>query len=137
MLGVNNCCDARAANIGFAVPAETIEDVVAELKSSGRVLRATLDVTVKRTIVPVDGKNVEGLQVVKAPKASDSRFRPGDVILRIGGTRVRHPHDIFGLLTKECIGRATAIEVVRGGERRRLTVHPRELRVVGAEGTRS
>jgi len=136
VLGVNNCCDARAANIGFAVPAETIEKVVAELKSSGRVVRATLDVTVKRVVVPVDGRNLEGLQVVKAPKGPGARFKPGDVILRIAGTRVRHPHDIFGLLTKDCIGQATPIDVVRGGERRRLTVHPRELRVVGAEGNR-
>ena len=128
VLGANNCCDARAANIGFAVPAETIEAVVAELKKSGRVVRATLDVTVKRAVVPVEGKNLEGLQVVKAPKGSGGRFRPGDVILRIGGTRVRQPHDIFSLLTKECIGRPTAIEVIRGGERRQLTVHPRELR---------
>jgi len=128
VLGANNCCDARAANIGFAVPAETIEAVVAELKKTGRVVRATLDVTVKRAVVPVEGKNLEGLQVVKAPKGADGRFRPGDVILRIGGTRVRHPHDIFSLLTKDCIGRPTAIEVVRRGERHQLTVNPRELR---------
>jgi len=128
VLGANNCCDARAANIGFAVPAETIEAVVAELKKTGRVVRATLDVTVKRAVVPVEGKNLAGLQVVKAPKSADGRFRPGDVILRIGGTRVRHPHDIFSLLTKDCIGRPTAIEVVRRGERHQLTVNPRELR---------
>src|SRR5512133_279341 len=35
VLGANNCADARAANIGFAVPAETIETVVTELKRSG------------------------------------------------------------------------------------------------------
>ncbi len=128
VLGANNCCDARAANIGFAIPAETISSVVAELKKSGRVVRATLDVTVKRTVVPVDGKNVEGLQVVKTPKGGNGHFRPGDVILRIGGTRVRQPHDIFSLLTSDCIGRPTEIEVVRGGERRQLTVQPRELR---------
>ncbi len=128
VLGANTCCDARAANIGFAVPAATIAEVVDELKRSGRVVRATLDVTVKRIVVPVEGRNVEGLQVVKAPRSSDGRIRPGDVILRIGGTRVRHPHDIFTLLTKDRIGRPTAIEVVRRGERHHLTVHPRELR---------
>jgi S1-C subfamily serine protease len=66
--------------------------------------------------------------VVKTPKGADGHIRPGDVILRIGGTRVRQPHDIFSLLTSDCIGRPTAIEVVRGGERHQLTVEPRELR---------
>jgi S1-C subfamily serine protease len=128
VLGANNCCDARAANIGFAVPAETIQAVLADLQKSGRVVRATLDVTVTRANVAVEGKTLAGLQVVKAPKGPGAHFRPGDVILRIGGRRVRHPHDIFSLLTKDCIGRPMPIEVVRRGERRQLTVHPRELR---------
>jgi serine protease Do len=128
VIGVSVRKDRQADNVGFAIPAETVREVVAELMASGRVRRASLGVTVRKGSVSIGGRTVEGVEVVDAPSTRSPGFRRGDLIVRIARTKVKDVTDVVRMLGGDRIGQSTTVELVRHGKRRTLVVRPRELR---------
>ena len=81
MIGINsqiatNGTDANSG-VGFAVPIDTVKQVVPQLKADGKIDRAWLGVSTSDA-APRDGAVVQ--QVTGAP-AQKAGLRPGDVIL--------------------------------------------------------
>jgi serine protease Do len=71
--------------IGFAFPIDVVAQAVEQLRTTGRVRRATLGIVVRTLPGEV------GLQVVRFAEDSPGRragLREGDVILKVDGTRV-------------------------------------------------
>lgn len=128
VIGVTVRKDQQADNVGFAIPADTVREVVAELMASGEVKRASLGVSVKKGTASLDGHELHGVEVVEVPSVRSSSFKPGDLIIRIARTPVRDVTDVVRLLTADRIGKALAVQVVRRGRRFTLTIKPSELR---------
>ncbi len=128
VIGVSVRKDQQADNVGFAIPAETVRDVVAELLTSGEVKRASLGISVKKGTASVDGREIAGVEVVEVAPAHTRSFQRGDVIVRIGKTPVANVTDIMRVLTGDRIGHALSVVLVRRGERRTIVVRPHELR---------
>ncbi len=127
VLGINMCVDPRAQDISFAVPADTIRYVSAELIAYGRVERAALGVAVAARVVELAGGAEHRLAVAAARTTVAGDLRPGDVLLRIGGREVRNHGDLFRLLNRECIGRPTEVQLLRDGRPLTVTVMPGRL----------
>jgi len=127
VLGINMCIDPRAQEIGFAVPADTVEYVARELIMYGRVERAALGVTVAAQVVELAGGPEHRLAVTAVQGTVAGDLRPGDVLLRIAGREVTNRGDLFRLLSRECIGRPIAVEVLRDGRCATVAVRPGRL----------
>jgi S1-C subfamily serine protease len=126
VVGVNECGRTDGQNINFAVPADTTRSIASELIDYGEVKRAALGIVVVPNRVSIDGQSLRRL-VVRETKDSDSRFRPGDVLLRVGATQISDKGDLFRSLSRDLIGTPTVVQIVRDGQPVALQVVPAEV----------
>ena len=125
--------------IGFAIPASTAQDVIAELMEDGAVSRGWLGVRIQ----PVDkdiaaslGVDAEGgalvSEVLEGSPADAAGLRAGDVILSVDGEAIDQPRHLSRLIASLDADSQRRIRVWRGGSERTLTVSLGEL--PGEEG---
>jgi putative serine protease PepD len=106
--------------IGFAVPANTVRQVVPRLERGGSIKRAYLGVSTQ------PGINVSGAQVAAvAPggPAASAGVAIDDVIVSVDGKEIVAPEDISAAIESRKPGDEIPIEVQHGGATR--TVHVR------------
>ncbi len=114
--------------IGFAVPSNTVRDVVPTLSTGKAIERPFLGV---KTSPPADGS--EGAQLAEVTPggpASASGLRGpaflggsgGDVIVAIDGKRVTSPEDVSGAIATKAPGDQIEIEVRRSGDLAKVPV---------------
>ena len=127
VIGVTTLLDSESGDIGLAIPVETVRVVVPELMKHGRVVRATLGVSIAKRTRVVDGESTDGLEVVRLTRLRGQALKVGDFLVRVGGISVPDPPALFGVLRGECIGHRTAVDVVRQGRLRTITVRPWRL----------
>jgi S1-C subfamily serine protease len=127
VIGVTTLLDSESPYIGLAIPAETVGAVVPQLLALGRVDRATIGVSVAKRTAIVNGQEATGLEVVRITRQRGQVLKAGDVILRVAEQPVPDPPALFALLGGDRIGRATPVEVLRGGRRVGVTVKPWRL----------
>jgi S1-C subfamily serine protease len=130
VLGMN--CSALARGAPLTIPNATLDRVVNALLTRGHVARAYLGVAMQP--VRLTRSVAERLQLADAPRGvlvvmveSDSPadragLLVGDVIVSAGGTSVADPQDVAELLGRESVGGTLELSVVRGAERRSVTV---------------
>jgi len=95
--------------------------------ANGRVDRATLGVSVTKRVASAGGLEVSGLEVVRLLRQRGQPLKAGDIIVSVAGRPVPDPPALFALLGGDRVGRATPVEVVRGGRRLSVTVTPWRL----------
>ena len=130
LIGVNAAIASPSgayAGIGFAIPVDTVNEVVTQLIRRGSIPRP------ESGIVPAEDVWAQRLRVsgvliaaVKGP-AAEAGLRPlrglgggqfsGDVIVAIDGQPVRQRADVEKIIAKSKPGDAITVTVLRGGER--------------------
>jgi S1-C subfamily serine protease len=108
--------------IGFAIPSNTVRQVVPLLERGKRVPHAWLGV--RNTGTPPGGGNGAGAQVVQVVPGSPGEragIRPGDVITDIDGHAVQDGEDLSGQLAGHRPGDTVTLQVQRNGQT--LTLH--------------
>ena len=103
--------------IGFAVPANTVADVVPRLERGETIQRPFLGVS---TTQGSGGALVR--EVTGGGPAADAGVRAGDVIVQVGGDRVQAPDDVAAAIQDMRPGQTVELEVRRGGDSRTLDV---------------
>ena len=103
--------------IGFAVPANTVRDVVPRLSRGEPIVRPYLGVT---TAPAPRGAAIQA--VLPGAPAEREGLRAGDVIVRIDGREVDEPEDVSDAVSAHRPGDEIEVEVMRDGERRTITV---------------
>jgi putative serine protease PepD len=124
VIGVNAAILTASAGggsvgIGFAVPSNTLREIVPRLESGGKIDRAYLGVSTSENqsgLGAYVGKLVPG-----APAASGG-VRVGDTIVAVGGQPVTIPEDISVAIEDRRPGQTVAVEVQRAGSRKTLHV---------------
>ncbi len=106
-----------SVGIGFAVPANTVADVVPRLERGETIQRPFLGVS---TSQGSGGALVR--EVTAGGPAADAGVRTGDVIVRVGGDRVQEPDDVAGAIQDMRPGQTVELELRRGGDTRTLQV---------------
>ncbi len=127
VIGITTLLDSESPYIGLAIPSETVLAVVPQLLARGRVDRATLGVSVMKRTAVVGGREMTGLEVVRITRPKGQLLKAGDVIVAVARQPVPEPKALFALLGGERIGRATPLEVIRGGRLVRVSVTPGKL----------
>jgi S1-C subfamily serine protease len=147
VIGVNSQIETRSGGnvgIGFAVPSNTVQSVVAQLLRSGRVDRAYLGVYARPVSadlarlfrLPVDtGLLVES--VASGSGADDAGLRGGDeqvvvsgesyrlggdLVVAADGRRVTSVEELRDILAEHSPGDSIELEVYRDGAKRTVTV---------------
>jgi putative serine protease PepD len=103
--------------IGFAVPSNTVRDVIPRLERGETIRRPYLGVS---TAAAAGGARVQ--EATAGAPAADAGLRAGDVIVAVGGEPVREPDDVAAAIQDRRPGESIAIEIERGGDRRTLDV---------------
>lgn len=136
LIGVNTQIaspSGASAGIGFAVPADTVNEVVPQLIAHGRVIRPRLGITPAQEGV-VRRLGLTGVLVLEvqegtgAAKAGlrgtrwerDGSIALGDVVVGVAGKRVASYDDLVSALEKQKIGDTVPVRVLRDG--REITV---------------
>ena len=143
LLGVNTAIYSPSgayAGIGFAVPVDTVHDIVPQLIAHGRVVRPGLGIHIGADNFSRKWK-IKGVVVIDVPEGSaaansgligtraDNRGRwvLGDIIVGINGQPVRVMADLFGELDKFKVGDQVTLEVENAGKRRSVEIVLQDL----------
>jgi len=123
VIGVNSqiaASDARQnSGVGFAVPVDTVNDVVPQLIEGGDIERAYLGVST--TLDPSDEGAVVAA-IAQGGPASDSELRTGDRITAVEGREIHEPEDLSSAVLDHKPGDRIELTVVRDGKRRTIDV---------------
>ncbi|MGW0789724.1 S1C family serine protease [Streptomyces sp. NPDC002911] len=110
---------SAAPGIGFAIPVSTVRTVADQIIKSGRVTdsgRAAMDIT-GRTVVD-DEYQPAGVAIVSVEKggaAEKAGLRAGDIITRIGDTRITTITSLSEALAGDKPGQEVRVAYTRGG----------------------
>ncbi len=143
VIGVNTAIlspSGGSVGVGFALPSQVAQPIVAELRRSGDVVRGWLGVTVQ----PVTRKLAEGLDlpqdegaiigsVAEGGPAARAGLQSGDVIVAMNGEPVRDSSQLAWRVSQTDPGTEVAFTLYRNGERRSVTVALGRLDEGGAE----
>ncbi len=121
VIGVNSQIQTGGSQgnvgIGFAVPSNTVADVVPRLERGERIARPFLGVS---TAAGSSGAVVR--EVTAGGPAADAGLRTGDVIVAVAGETVDEPDDVAGAVQDLRPGERVTVEVRRGGSTETLDV---------------
>lgn len=135
VVGVNTAVILPAQGICFAVGINTAKLVVAQLLAEGRVRRARIGVAgqtvpLRRMAIRQHSLDVQGgilvLSVESGSPAERAGLAGGDVIVALNGAAVAGIDDLHRLLPAEAIGVPMPVVIVRGTDKRELTIVPDE-----------
>jgi len=127
-LGMATAGLSRTAVI--AIPPETLDRVVNEILTKGKVSRGYLGVGLQPVPLPADlseklqaGRTgVIVLSVEPGGPAHAGGIVIGDVVLKIAGRQVTDLSDVQSALGPDAVGTTAPVDLLRGGERRTLDV---------------
>jgi S1-C subfamily serine protease len=115
--------------VSLAVPAETVRRIVGSLRERGAVKKGYLGIGTYGVRLPsaleASAGQAYGLIVLSVQPDSPAErggLLLGDVLVSLGGSRVQGVADLAPLLDEERVGEEMPVEVLRGGELRRLRV---------------
>ena len=127
VIGVNSQIESPNASgsgqagnvgIGFAIPADTVRSVVAQLRASGKASHAYLGVSTQ----DASGAGAQVAQVTSGGPAAAGGLRAGDVITSVGGKAVDDSTALSALVDEHKAGDSVQVEVTRSGAKKTLTV---------------
>jgi putative serine protease PepD len=105
--------------IGFAVPSNTVRQVVPQLSSGATIRRAYLGVSSE---TDSGGRGAHIRAIVPGSPAERGGLLPRDIVSAIDGQPVRSSQDVVGAMASRRPGEEVDIEVRRGGTERSLRV---------------
>ncbi|MGE0616752.1 MAG: S1C family serine protease [Bacteriovoracia bacterium] len=133
IIGINDAILAQAQGIGFAIPANAIRPVLAQLRVNGRVDRGYLGIQLSNAAPSPammdrfeDGTAAATPPIVVAvePKspAEKAGVQPRDMILSFGGTPVRSARELVLLVSSRKSGDTAELQILRDGAIQKLQV---------------
>jgi serine protease Do len=122
VVGINTAIFRPAQNIGFAVPINTLKNILPQLREKGKVVRGFLGINIVNVdadrAAAFDLKAQEGafVESVEAGKpAEKAGVRPGDTIVRVDNVPVKDTRDLIGYVSSKSPGSKVQLGLVRDG----------------------
>ena len=148
LIGINTAIvGASGANvgIGFAIPSNMAQAVMAQLIEYGEVRRGQLGVVVQDLspeLAQAFGLQLSGgavvARVVPGSPAEEAGLRSGDVVTAVNGQAVRNASVLRNVIGMLRVGSKVRLDIVRDGRRQTLQtvlVEPEQRRLEGARAS--
>jgi serine protease Do len=126
VVGISTAIFSRGGGsdgIGFAIPVNLAKSVITQLAEHGRVVRASLGVTIQPVTEALakgmslpDTKGALVASVVEGSPAMKAGLKAGDVIVEYDGKAISKSEDLPRLVAGTEIGRAVTVKVMREGK---------------------
>jgi serine protease Do len=122
VIGMNTAMIPFAQGMGFAIPSETIKRIMDQITRNGRVVRPWLGISgmdvnkfvARRYSLAVE-QGVLLAEVLQDAAAREAGLRVGDILVKIGETKLEGMKDLVGALSHLSIGDEVSIQFVRNG----------------------
>jgi serine protease Do len=122
VIGMNTAMIPFAQGMGFAIPSETIKRIMDQINRNGRVVRPWLGISgmdvnkfvARRYNLAVE-QGVLLAEVLNEAPARDAGLRIGDILMKIGESKVEGMKDLVGALSHLAIGDEVSVQFVRNG----------------------
>ncbi len=119
-LGIATSALSRIA--GLAIPASTVNRVLDEILSRGRVSRPYLGLGLQPVSLPGEQKGLIVLSVEAGGPAASAGLLVGDILLSIADHAVADTDDVQTALETSAAGQVVEAALLRGGESRKISV---------------
>ena len=135
IVGINTAIIQMAQGIGFAIPSRTVEIIVTELMTTGKVKRYYIGISgFTRQVSPLfvrfhNLKNnhlVEILNVDKNSPAHKAGIHMGDFIIKINGSDIVNIDEIYHILSENKSGKSLEVDVIRRENKFKVNIMPEE-----------
>jgi S1-C subfamily serine protease len=135
VIGINTAMIRPAQGLCFAIGINTARFVASRLIRDGRIRRAYIGIAGQNIDVPRALARANQLAVVSAVRvasvekgspAEQAGLHDGDIVVTFGDVAVTGVDDLHRILGEERINTPVVVMVIRGGERRTVTVTPIE-----------
>lgn len=123
VIGINTLIRAGANGIGFAIPIDTLKDVLPQLRDKGRVERGKLGLAFQA--ISPDLAKALGLsspkgalvsEVVTGGSADRAGIKQGDVIVAVNGTAIVHADELPRNVARNVPKSSIKVSLVRSGK---------------------
>src|SRR6476659_7634149 len=137
VIGINTAIFSRTGGnigIGFAIPTNSITEVLPQLKDKGKVVRGYLGTTVQKITPEIADslglKEVRGAlvaDVVRGSPAERAGIKTGDIITEFNSKEVKDSAELPNLVARVAPGTSASIKVLRDGKERTLPITVGEM----------
>lgn len=123
VVGINTAIIAAGSGIGFAIPINLAEKIIAQLKSEGEVTRGWLGVAIQDLTGEMaeyyglkDRKGVLVADVFKGDPADEAGIKPKDIILEVNDRKIETSRQLTAMIADLKVGEPAKVEVFRNGK---------------------
>jgi serine protease Do len=134
VIGINTAIVAAGQGIGFSIPINEAKSVMGQLIARGKVVRGWLGIVIQDVTDELASsfgvREREGVlvaDVMKGGPGEAAGLRPGDVIVELGGTKIREVPDLQRRVAAVAPGQTVAVGVVREQKPQRFSVRVGEM----------
>jgi len=120
VIGIATSALSRIA--GVAIPAATIDRVVDQILTRGRVSRGYLGVGLQPVELPDRHKALIVLSLAPEGPAASAGILLGDILVSLGGSAVSDTDDIQTVLESHAAGRPVGANILRGGVAQTISI---------------
>jgi serine protease Do len=133
VIGVNTAIDARAQGIGFAIPIDSVKQVLEPLEKEGRIKRGYIGIGIGEISDEIaanlgmsEPKGIIVTQVQQGGAADKAGIRPYDIIVDFGGKKTDSPAELQNAVGATAIGSSAKAKIWRykeDGSHRELSMN--------------
>jgi serine protease Do len=141
VIGINTAIVAQGQGIGFAIPINMAKNILADLKTKGKVTRGWLGISVQDVSDDIaknlNHQNKGGAlvsDVFKGDPADLAGIKVGDIITEINGKPIKDTHELLLIIAALPVGQKMNVKAIRDGKEMtfRVTVAERKDNVAVA-----
>jgi serine protease Do len=129
VIGINTAIVAQGQGIGFAIPISMAKTILPDLKSTGKVTRGWLGVSVQditediaKSMKLKDRNGALIADVFKGDPADKAGLKSGDVVTEINGKKIKDTHELLMLIAGFRVGETVAIKAIRDGQEKAFNI---------------
>ncbi len=129
VVGINSAINWGAENIGFAVPVNTLQQILPQLRETGRVSRGYLGILINDVNYEIaeafgldEPQGVLVSRVIPGEPAAVAGLEHGDIVLEVDGGAVEDSRFLIDYVSAKGPGESVELTLLRDGERIARTV---------------
>ena len=129
VVGINTAITASGQGIGFAIPINTVKNLLPQIEKEGKVTRGWLGIMIqevtKELAKSLNLKSEEGAlvgDVISGGPAEKAGIMRGDVIIEFNGKKIKKMKELPATVANTPVGKDVKVKVIRESAEKVITV---------------